>query len=68
MEKLITLMKLYSNQVIAILSLINAALAQQEAHWLIVLAVNILGVIVHAILREVPQPEVAAKLASLRRG
>lgn len=68
MERIITLMKLYSTQVITILGLINAALAQQEAHWLIVLIVNIIGVVVHAILREVPQPEVAAKLAALRRG
>jgi len=62
MKKLIALIQLYSVQVLAILATINTALAQQEVPWWITLIVNIIGVIVGMIVRDIPQPEVAAKL------
>lgn len=62
MKKLIALIQLYSVQVLAILATINTALAQQEVPWWITLIVNIVGVIVGMIVRDIPQPEVAAKL------
>lgn len=66
LKEVITLMRLYSNTVTAILVAINTALAQQEVSWLVVLLVNIAGLVIHAILREVPQPAVKAKLETLR--
>lgn len=62
MKKLIALIQLYSVQVLTILATINTALAQQEVPWWITLIVNIIGVIVGMIVRDIPQPEVAAKL------
>lgn len=62
MKKLIALIQLYSVQVLAILATINTTLAQQEVPWWITLIVNIIGVIVGMIVRDIPQPKVAAKL------
>lgn len=66
MKKILIVMRMYSSVVVMIMAAINAALAQQEVHWLVPLAVNIVGIIVHAIVREVPQPAVTAALAKLR--
>ena len=66
MKKIIVLIQLYSVQVLAILAAINTALAQQEVPWWITLIVNIIGVIIGMIVRDIPQPEVAAKLRAIK--
>lgn len=66
MKKIIALIQLYSVQVLAILAALNTALAQQEVPWWVTLIVNIIGLIVGVIVRDIPQPAVAAKLARLR--
>lgn len=67
MKKLVTMLQLYSVQVLAILAAINTTIAASlDVPWWVVLIVNVVGVVVGMIAREVPQPVVAAKLAALR--
>ena len=67
MDKFITLMRLYSVQVLAILAAINTAIATQpQVPWWVTLGVNVLGLVVGMIVRDIPQPAVAMKLQALR--
>lgn len=68
MNKLIALIQLYSVQVLAILGAVNTALAQQQVPWWVTLIVNVIGLIVGAIVRDIPQPTVMAKLQAARKG
>lgn len=65
--KFITLLRLYSIQVFAILAAINTFVASRaDVPWWFVLAINVVGVLVGMVAREVPQPVVVAKLKSLQ--
>lgn len=64
MKKIIALIQLYSVQVLMILGAINTFMASTDVPWWFALAVNIVGIIVGMIARDIPQPEVAAKLRS----
>lgn len=66
MQKIIALIQLYSVQVLALLATINTILAEQQLPWWVTLIVNVIGLIVGMIVRDIPQPAVAAKLARLR--
>lgn len=66
MEKLKTMLKLYSVQVILALASLNTVIATiPDVPWWAVLLVNLCGVIAHNYLRAKPQPEVSAKLSRL---
>lgn len=67
MERILTLLRLYSVRVVAVLAVVNSALAviPDVPGWLMI-TVNVVGAIAHAIVREVPQPEVTAKLQKMR--
>lgn len=66
MNKLIALIQLYSVQVLGVLATLNTILAQQEVPWWITLIVNVIGLVVGTIVRDIPQPKVAAKLQAAR--
>ncbi len=66
MEQFLTLLKLYSVQLVLALASLNTVIAVFDAPVWLVAVVNICGYIAHNYLRAVPQPAVAAKLHALR--
>lgn len=65
--KIIALIQLYSVQIALLLGAINTFIASRpDVPWWFVLAVNLVGVTVGMIVRDIPQPVVAAKLQALR--
>lgn len=69
MKKLVVLIQLYSVQVLAVLAAANAFVSSRpDVPWWMVLLLNVVGVLVGMVVRDIPQPQVAAKLAALRTG
>lgn len=66
MKKIIALIQLYSVQVLLIMGIINSAIAANDVPWWVTLTVNILGAVIGMIVRDIPQPKVALKLARAR--
>ena len=65
--QLIALVQLYSVQVLAVLATINTFIASRDdIPWWFVLGINVVGVVVGIIVRQVPQPKVAAKLKAAK--
>lgn len=65
--QLVALIQLYSVQVLAILATINTFIASRDdVPWWFVLAINVVGVVVGLLVRQVPQPVVAAKLKAAK--
>src|SRR5690606_23677962 len=65
-DEIVTMLKLYSVQVILALAGLNTVLAGIDGvPWWLMLAVNLAGVAAGYIARRAPQPAVAAKLAVL---
>lgn len=67
MKELIAMFKLYSVQMIALLAVINSALAGVDnvPAWLVI-SINVLGAVAGYFARKAPQPEVAAELKAIK--
>lgn len=66
MNEFLTMLKLYSVQVVLALAGLNSVIALFDAPAWLVIVVNVCGYIAHNYLRAKPQPAVTAELKSIR--